>query len=639
MNKIGGAYVDEGSFGCVYRPPLRCKGSSERPKNKVSKLMKKDDAIKEHSITNVIDKIDNTYKYHLKRPTICKPAKPDKKIDNNLHECFVAAINGAPQEKGWKDRFRILQYKDGGVSMDNILKSIFQGNKDLNRMKLIASLENLFYGLKDMYEHEFLHGDIKDENILFNKKTYRFNFIDFGLSYMIDNFDKLTEDDFIPSIDSIHYPMDIVFTYNEPVNNLFLEKELQIYSSRETFFSLLRDRRFDDIRSVMKYLFRTSNKKHYNSRFIKNGKKEEVKSTEEHANLYMDGLKLNQYYSLYREMGERNFKIYILKSVDTYSFGIFLIELWGALKREKFDIQRKPNNLTMIESMFYDIIKGYTNSNIKDRLSPIEGYRIFLKMLELINRELKKDNKATIKPSRKRERRQTRKIRKKELTLIDEDTRHIRRQTQTRRNKFKDIAFRDRRFTRIGKYEDCPEDEVYNIISQQCIHKDHPNAKRIKKIGLYKTIKREKVGRHLRKAKDCPTGEVLNIISKNCVDKDGKLGRRIINLRLAPRKQLTKKDIMRHTKKRKKRPIYRQCPQGQIYNPISQNCIQEDSTIAKRLKKVGIHKRINREKVNKALQKAPQCPPGQVYNIASNQCVMSDGDIGKRLQQLGLVKK
>jgi len=639
MNKVGGAYIDEGSFGCVYRPPLRCEDSTDRPKNKVSKLMKKEDAIKEHNITRVIDKIDNTYRYHLKRPTICKPANPDKKIDNNLHECFVAAINGAPQQKGWKDRFRILQYKDGGVSMDNILKSIFQGNKDLNRMKLIASLENLFYGLREMYEHEFLHGDIKDENILFHKKTYRYNFIDFGLSYMIDNFDKLTEDDFTPSIDTVHYPMDVVFTFDEPVNTLFFEKHLQKYSPNETFFSLLRERRFDDIRSIMKYLFKTSNKIHYNARFIKNGKQEEVKTTEEHANLYMDGLKLNQYYSLYREMGERNFKKHILKHVDTHSFGIFLIELWGSLKRERFDIQRKPNNLTMIESIFYDIIKGYTKANIKDRLSPIEGYRIFLKMLEEINRELKKNNKATIKPSRKRERTQTRKIRKKELTLIDQDTRHIRRQTQTNRKQFKDIAFRDKRFTRIGKYEDCPSGQVYNIISQQCIDEEHPNAKQIKKIGLYKTIKREKVGRHIRKAKDCPKGEVLNIISKNCVDKNGKLGRRIINLRLAPRKQLTKSDIMRHTKKRKKHPIYRQCPRGQIYNPISENCIQEDSTIAKRLKKIGIHKRINREKVNKALQKAPQCPPGQIYNIASNQCVNKDGDIGKRLQQLDLVKK
>lgn len=631
MNHLGGAYVDEGSFGCVYRPALRCEGSKTRKKNKVSKLLSKKDAMYEYKTSRLIDKIDPSFIYHLKPPTMCKPATPDTKNDNQLSECFIAALYGAPHDKHWKERMRLLQYPDGGISLDGLVDKLY--DKKIEPLKMISEMKNLFYGLADMYKKRFIHGDIKFNNIVVNPKTYRYNFIDFGTSYLLDDFDKEEDNKYVPSFDYEVYPLDIIFTYPNTIHELYLEddiKRLNIkYPKDKTLLSLLKERKYEEIKTIFKYIILTSRKHHYNYEYIERARKQdpEVGYKTGSPDMYLDGLNLKTYAKLYDKLGKREFKKHLLRRLDTYSFGMVLLGVWKVFTGKKFNIRVKDKNLSIVESHLYDIIKGFTKPTIEERMKPEEGYQRFKQIVYIIYNKLGKK-----KPIPRHPRKQTRKIRKGDLELIQEDTRHIRRQT-------KKMIYGDKRFSRVGKYEDCPKGEVYNIISQHCIYEDHPNAKRIKKVGLYKSINRKKVGQHLRTAKSCPRGEVANIITENCVDKNGKLGRRIINLRLAPPNQLTRSDIKRHTRTHKKHPIFRKCPKNQIYNPISEKCIQADSTIAKRLKEVGIHGRIQRDKVNKYLQKARMCPRGEVYNIASNQCVKKDGTIGKRLQLLNLVPK
>jgi len=51
MNYIkGGKVVDSGGYGCLFVPPLLCKGDNTKKKNIISKLMTKRLANREHKI-------------------------------------------------------------------------------------------------------------------------------------------------------------------------------------------------------------------------------------------------------------------------------------------------------------------------------------------------------------------------------------------------------------------------------------------------------------------------------------------------------------------------------------------------------------------------------------------------------------
>jgi hypothetical protein len=69
MSKI----IAKGSYGCVYKPSLRCKEPKDDDFyiNKVSKATGKINAITEVKEQAKLDIIDNEYKYHLPPPVMC----------------------------------------------------------------------------------------------------------------------------------------------------------------------------------------------------------------------------------------------------------------------------------------------------------------------------------------------------------------------------------------------------------------------------------------------------------------------------------------------------------------------------------------------------------------------------------------
>ena len=77
----GGKVIASGGFGCVFNPPLRCKGK-QRQKNKVSKLMTGRHVLSEYNEINQIKKILETipnYKdyFLVDDISICEPEKLD----------------------------------------------------------------------------------------------------------------------------------------------------------------------------------------------------------------------------------------------------------------------------------------------------------------------------------------------------------------------------------------------------------------------------------------------------------------------------------------------------------------------------------------------------------------------------------
>lgn len=200
----GGKVVGKGTYGCVYNPPMKCKGETIREDDTISKLMDKTEAVKEVTEMSVIDNIDPEYEFHVELRRICDPGAPIKGIDYRVG-ADGKIINKCPmmddvlQHKNMsrmieelnKKNLKLVKYEDGGQNLATFIGNEI-GSLDTDPAKsafflrLFLSMENLFKGLVVMDRHEFCHFDIKLENIVIKPQTdgerFTLKYIDFGMS-------------------------------------------------------------------------------------------------------------------------------------------------------------------------------------------------------------------------------------------------------------------------------------------------------------------------------------------------------------------------------------------------------------------------------------------------------------------------
>ena len=203
-------FVGQGTYGCVYRPPLFCKDGMQVPPGKISKLMTDADAKKEVDEYKVIEKIDPNDKYYPGKPMKCKADPADIIKSVKTSDCDVYADNPKP------DKYSLLFYDDGGIDLGKFVKNeltqyLAKGPEQVDLF--FKHAHNLFKGLHLYAQNNFLHHDIKPGNIVFEPSTYTFKYIDFGLSAKSD---KLIQD-MIAQKDSerFHwsYPLEFGFTH------------------------------------------------------------------------------------------------------------------------------------------------------------------------------------------------------------------------------------------------------------------------------------------------------------------------------------------------------------------------------------------------------------------------------------------
>lgn len=201
-------FVNQGTYGCVYRPPLKCKNKKKTSKNMISKLMVTDEAKAEVDEYKILERIDRKNRYYPGPPEKCDVNPNDKNISEN--DCSL--LEETPDLK----EYSLLMYKDGGVDLDDFvedhLDDYLKHGKQKQTDLFWLNAHNLFKGLRLYINNDFLHHDIKPSNIVFNPKTYTFSFIDFGLSVLKNDLvkDILNKRDY----ESFHwsYPLEIGFT-------------------------------------------------------------------------------------------------------------------------------------------------------------------------------------------------------------------------------------------------------------------------------------------------------------------------------------------------------------------------------------------------------------------------------------------
>ena len=174
--------VNQGAYGCLYHPGLRCNGATIEDQRYATKLVVKDEvAGNEVVVGNAVKNIVN-YSVNFV-PVIDTCAVNLGKVRRNnphvLDKCDVVT------DAGQNSKFILMKmpYIDSLYFYDYIAR---MGS---NKKKIISCIFDtynyLIESIERLVEHSIVHHDLKLQNILMNLKTDTPIIIDFGLSIIV----------------------------------------------------------------------------------------------------------------------------------------------------------------------------------------------------------------------------------------------------------------------------------------------------------------------------------------------------------------------------------------------------------------------------------------------------------------------
>jgi serine/threonine protein kinase len=197
---VNGDIIGAGGFGCIFKPPLKCKSKKQANKKNISKLITRKNGMKEYSISHrilkLIKKIPKYKEYFiLDGITKCSPEKIPITYKSKIGKCIgmlgtddIGKINQRISNR----EFLLLNVPYGGVSLLDLLTQMtFSGfrNKKIHDSfcELIDNLiELLLNAVVKMRGVGVYHNDLKADNILYvynpKKKRNCYRIIDWGVS-------------------------------------------------------------------------------------------------------------------------------------------------------------------------------------------------------------------------------------------------------------------------------------------------------------------------------------------------------------------------------------------------------------------------------------------------------------------------
>jgi serine/threonine protein kinase len=207
--------IGQGSYGCVHGPSLTC---NNKPKinysNTVSKTIHKSDAAKEMREYKGISNADQDEDFYLGKPVLCDIQDIPRNTEA-IKKCQIAdsVLRNLAN-------YKLIIMKDGGENLETYSKTVRTWPLTTESTKkceqFLLETVRLFYGLTAFKEHDLIHHDLKPQNIVYNEKENRMNFIDFGI---MQSKTKIT--DLLLKGKSYQYS---IFHWSFPWDTLFLNK-------------------------------------------------------------------------------------------------------------------------------------------------------------------------------------------------------------------------------------------------------------------------------------------------------------------------------------------------------------------------------------------------------------------------------
>jgi len=180
-------FVASGSYGCVIKPAYSCiKPDQKKPKKKdsnkflentISKLFpKKKEWLKEIQLQEIVQtEIDPDSNFTIKMIDNCELVPSKIKDTHRINKCSL--VNYRQHENIYQ-----IIYENGGVDLHTIIikRNITELTENFNLVKALHSFVSIFEGLKTLAIKNYVHHDIKLDNILYDIHKNKFILIDFG---------------------------------------------------------------------------------------------------------------------------------------------------------------------------------------------------------------------------------------------------------------------------------------------------------------------------------------------------------------------------------------------------------------------------------------------------------------------------
>ena len=199
--QCGGKYIGEGTYGCVFSPPIiNADIPFKEPANDkyISKILSEDASHAELNIQTLIKAVDPHNHFFLTYKNVY-PLNTFHKTDQDgkmkcLPNCGITALNKRNiQETDSLCSYNPsnlvnITYENGGVALDGLLH-----NKAIQLKDLMVPFYGLICGLcmllktynssnGTIIKPSIIHGDIKKDNVLYDQSHKRLRYIDLGLS-------------------------------------------------------------------------------------------------------------------------------------------------------------------------------------------------------------------------------------------------------------------------------------------------------------------------------------------------------------------------------------------------------------------------------------------------------------------------
>ena len=173
----GGSFVNSGTYGCVFKPPVKCqrkKTISPTLLNAAGKIFPDEHSFKEeYTELKKVRKLDPKHLFTVPYLGHCKVHTKDFKPTDETDKCLRHI---SPSRHVYNQ----LIYQYGGIDLSEYYK--FPAKNFIYFEDFVQLFIPLFEGIRLMGKKQVAHVDIKPENMLLDINIPKLYLIDFGLS-------------------------------------------------------------------------------------------------------------------------------------------------------------------------------------------------------------------------------------------------------------------------------------------------------------------------------------------------------------------------------------------------------------------------------------------------------------------------
>ena len=179
----GGKLIGQGTYGCVYDPPLVTYNKQNKGKNKLGKVVHVSDLELEIGIAKVLQKFPDTKKYCIipEVNTLSKPLPMKRQVEKDLHKCISLRRFGQGS---------MYQYEleNGGIPLKVFIES---PSYTISKFPFFKFMREILEIGAFLLLHGCIHNDLHASNIVMKSPTDSPpRLIDFGRSYTYNNINR-----------------------------------------------------------------------------------------------------------------------------------------------------------------------------------------------------------------------------------------------------------------------------------------------------------------------------------------------------------------------------------------------------------------------------------------------------------------